>query len=130
MSHGTPLAGKGNPTWPFGNVPETLTPWRNDLLHATAPRPGASGGLAARALTLVAAAMNEIAARLADIPRGIGARLFLDCDEEACWHGWQITPIQGGLGRSYRDPRFDMLHDPAGPAGQVPLGQDSPDGDQ
>jgi len=101
-------------------VPETLTPWRNDLLHATAPRPGASGGLAARALTLVAAAMNEIAARLADIPRGIGARLFLDCDEEACWHGWQITPIQGGLGRSYRDPRFDMLHDPAGPAGQVP----------
>lgn len=129
VSHGTPLAGKGNPTWPFSNAPETMTPWRNDLLQATAPRPGAPAGLAARAMTLITAAINEIAARLADIPRRIGARLFLDLDEEAYWRGWQVTPLHGGLGRDYRDFRFETLNGPAGPAGQVPLGQAPPDGD-
>ena len=31
----------------------------------------------------------------------------MSCDEEACWRGWEITPLCGGLGRRYRDPRFD-----------------------
>jgi hypothetical protein len=47
------------------------------------------------------------AAWLIDIPRRIGNRLFLDCDEEAYWRGWEIKRTWGGLARTYRDPRFD-----------------------
>jgi hypothetical protein len=39
----------------------------------------------------------------------VGTRLFAANDREAARHGWQITQLQGGLGRSYRDPRFDTL---------------------
>lgn len=39
-----------------------------------------------------------------------GERLFKDADKAADQHGWQITRTQGGLGRTYRDPRFDSLH--------------------
>jgi hypothetical protein len=47
------------------------------------------------------------AAWLTDIPYRIGGRLFLGCDEEACWRGWEITRTRDGLARRYRDPRFD-----------------------
>jgi DnaJ-class molecular chaperone len=30
-------------------------------------------------------------------------------DTEACWRGWQITKTHCGLGRRYRDLRFDTL---------------------
>jgi DnaJ-class molecular chaperone len=30
-------------------------------------------------------------------------------DAEAQWWGWQMTGVQGGLGRRYRGPRFDAL---------------------
>ena len=30
-------------------------------------------------------------------------------DTEAYWRGWQITKTHGGLGRRYRDLRFDTL---------------------
>ncbi len=33
----------------------------------------------------------------------------MSCDEEAYWRGWDITPRLRGLGRSYRDSRFDTL---------------------
>jgi hypothetical protein len=46
---------------------------------------------------------------LAAIPRRLGDRLFAMNDNEAYWRGWQITPVHGGLGRRYRDPRFDTL---------------------
>src|SRR5215471_5767562 len=36
MFNGTPLAAKGNPTWPFSRVPEPTTPWRNELLNPAA----------------------------------------------------------------------------------------------
>jgi hypothetical protein len=36
----------------------------------------------------------------------LGERLFRRLDEEASDHGWLVTPVQGGLGRRYRDPRF------------------------
>jgi hypothetical protein len=127
MFHGTPLTGKGNPTWPFGNTPETLTPWRNNLLQPAASRPDRRAGLAARPLALAYAAINEISAWLADIPGRIGARLFLETDEEAYWQGWQVTQLHGGLGRSYRDFRFDARSAPAGPDGMVPLRQAPPD---
>jgi hypothetical protein len=130
MFKGTPLAGKGNPTWPFSN---TLTPWRNDLLRQPAPRPHRRAGelrLAARPLAPAGAAVTEISVWLADIPRRIGARLFLDSDEEAYWRGWQVTRLHGGLSRSYRDPRFDTRSAPPEPSGQAPLGQAPPDGDR
>jgi hypothetical protein len=46
---------------------------------------------------------------LAAIPRRLGDRLFAMNDAEAYWRDWQITKAQGGLGRRYRDPRFDTL---------------------
>ena len=46
---------------------------------------------------------------LAAIPRRLGDRLFAMNDAEAYWRDWQITKTQGGLGRRYRDPRFDTL---------------------
>jgi DnaJ-class molecular chaperone len=30
-------------------------------------------------------------------------------DAEAYWRSWQITRTHGGLGRRYRDARFDAL---------------------
>jgi hypothetical protein len=109
MFQGTPLAGKGNPTWPFSNVPETLTPWRNDLLQRPAIGLDHRAGelrLAIPPLGLARAIVTEVSAWLADIPRRIGDRLFLVSDEEAYWHGWRVTRLHGGLGRSYRDHRF------------------------
>ena len=38
-----------------------------------------------------------------------GQRLFTRDDLMAVHHGWQITTRCGGLGRQYRDPRFDTL---------------------
>jgi hypothetical protein len=46
---------------------------------------------------------------LADVAWCLGYRLFAMNDDEACWRGWQIIQLDGGLGRSYRDPRFDTL---------------------
>jgi hypothetical protein len=40
-----------------------------------------------------------------------GDRWFAANDTEASWWGWQITKTHGGLGRGYRDPRFDPLAD-------------------
>jgi DnaJ-class molecular chaperone len=39
----------------------------------------------------------------------IGRKIFWPSDYQAHQHGWQITPRQGGLSRTYRDPRFDYL---------------------
>ena len=38
-----------------------------------------------------------------------GDRWFSMSDNEAYWRGWQITKTRAGLGRCYRDPRFDTL---------------------
>lgn len=38
-----------------------------------------------------------------------GDRWFAMNDTEAYWRGWQITKTLGGLGRRYRDLRFDLL---------------------
>jgi len=46
---------------------------------------------------------------LASFPRRWGDGLFARNDDEASWWGWQITKTRGGLGRRYRDPRFDTL---------------------
>jgi DnaJ-class molecular chaperone len=36
-------------------------------------------------------------------------RLFAADDTRARGRGWQVTARRGGLGRRYRDPRFDVL---------------------
>jgi DnaJ-class molecular chaperone len=36
-------------------------------------------------------------------------RLFAADDARARGRGWRVTVQRGGLGRSYRDPRFDLL---------------------
>jgi hypothetical protein len=46
---------------------------------------------------------------LAYFLRRWGDRRFAMNDTEAYWWGWQITKTRGGLGRRYRDPRFDAL---------------------
>jgi hypothetical protein len=46
---------------------------------------------------------------LAGLPRRWGDRWFAMNDAEAEWRGWQVTRVHGGLGRRYRDPRFDTL---------------------
>ena len=46
---------------------------------------------------------------LAALPRRLGDRLFAMNDAEAYWRSWQITRTHGGLGRRYRDARFDAL---------------------
>jgi hypothetical protein len=46
---------------------------------------------------------------LAARPGRLGDQLFTVNDTEAYWHDWQIIKTHGGLGRRYRDPRFDLL---------------------
>jgi hypothetical protein len=52
---------------------------------------------------------NRVARWLAGRIAAVGARLFAAEDLAATQHGWQITQRRGGMGRSYRDPRFDTL---------------------
>ncbi len=57
----------------------------------------------------------------------VGSGLFAAHDQQAAQYGWQITHRQGGLGRSYRDARFDTLIvcprcDGSGTGGRDPCG--------
>jgi hypothetical protein len=38
-----------------------------------------------------------------------GDRMFATLDTEAYWRSWQITKSYAGVGRRYRDPRFDTI---------------------
>lgn len=53
--------------------------------------------------------LRQLAGWIANRLRAAGERLYAEPDRQARAHGWQITVWQGGLGRRYRDPRFDML---------------------
>jgi hypothetical protein len=54
---------------------------------------------------------------LARLTETAGDRLFAAPDQVAVHHGWQITARRGGLGRCYRDARFDAPHPYARPNG-------------
>jgi len=58
------------------------------------------------AVTVIAWAL---AGWVSSIPGRWLDRLFELNDAEAYWRGWQIIKARGGLGRRYRDPRFDTL---------------------
>jgi hypothetical protein len=101
---------KGNLRCPKGNTAETIG--LPDLYLATTTwgrcdRPTSVADTVGSAATLAAA-------WLIGVPRRAGRRLFAMNDAEAGWHGWQVTETLGGLGRQYRDARFDALAtDPA-----------------
>jgi hypothetical protein len=65
---------------------------------------------------------------VASLPQRIGNRLFAMNDAEAGWRGWQAINAYGGLGRRYRDPRFDLLRECPQCAGSgFKAGQECPD---
>ena len=73
---------------------------------------------------------------LAYLLRRWGDRWFSMNDTEACWRGWQITKTHAGLGRRYRDIRYDTWTysrpsdrvDPGEPAWAGGLGHHGPFG--
>jgi hypothetical protein len=107
----TNLPGKYNPGWPIGNALETIkVQVTGGALGLTGPGrrprpylPGLPVGAAFRSATA------SLAGWLGSLPHRVGARLFAMNDTEAGWRGWEATALHGGLGRSYRDPRFDLL---------------------
>ena len=56
-----------------------------------------------------ALAVSAAVGWLAYFLRRWGDRWFAMNDTEAHWRGWQITKVLGGLGRRYRDTRFETL---------------------
>jgi DnaJ-class molecular chaperone len=51
----------------------------------------------------------RVIGRLTLLIKAAGDRLFRAEDERARQYGWQTTVHCGGLGRSYRDPRFSRF---------------------
>lgn len=52
---------------------------------------------------------KRLGALWADGLRRVGEELFREDDGFARQHGWEITVLRSGLGRCYRDPRFEGL---------------------
>ena len=103
MINVTNITCQDNPPWPppAGPAGEPVEPARRigGRIGSTVGRIGSTVGLAAAVLL----------SWLAYIPRRLGDRIFTWNDADAYWCGWQITKVRGGLGRCYRDPRFDTL---------------------
>jgi hypothetical protein len=87
---------KDNPPWPLVQVAITRPLDRPDVTDRGDDRTRGSG-------------IRIVLDWLADLPRRLGDRWFAMNDAEAEWRGWQMTRTHAGLGRRYRDPRFDML---------------------
>jgi hypothetical protein len=68
-----------------------------------------TGRILATAGRVLATAGQIFLSCLAAFPGRLGGRLFVMNDTEAYWRDWQIIKTHGGLGRRYRDPRFDLL---------------------
>jgi len=96
---------KDNPGRPKGNALETID---GPGLYLTATTWGRCDRPASFADT-VCAACTLATAWLVGLPRQAGRRLFAINDVEAGWRGWLVTETLGGLGRQYRDARFEAL---------------------
>jgi hypothetical protein len=111
MSYRSKLFRKDNPRWAISNAAETtkVPSMASPLLTTvvtTWDHPGTNPvSLGEQARTHVGYALSW----LIGLPRRAGARLYFKNDEEAGWRGWQVTETFGGLGRQYRDARFDAL---------------------
>ena len=53
---------------------------------------------------------SSILTRILELTDRLGAALFARSDARARDCGWEVTRSRSGLRRSYRDPRFDLLH--------------------
>jgi hypothetical protein len=96
---------KDNLAWPEGNTAETTDISDSCLAGTTWGRCGRFASAADR----VCDACTLAAAWLIGLPRRAGRWLFAMNDAEAGWQRWQVTETFGGLGRQYRDARFDAL---------------------
>jgi hypothetical protein len=112
MSYRSNPSRKDNPRWAISNaaettkVPSVASPLLTTVV-TTWDHPGGTtpDSIGERARSLGGFAISW----LIGLPRRAGARLYARNDEEAGWHGWQVTETFGGLGRQYRDARFDQL---------------------
>jgi hypothetical protein len=68
--------------------------------------------------------MNHLYSACQRLRRRLADDLFLAEDLRAHARGWTVEPINSGTGRSYRDPRFDFLHECPGCRGAGFLGID------
>jgi hypothetical protein len=115
--HSSNLLRNDNPGWPISNATETAKVPDGALPMRLAPeaggwaRPHRSARGAAEAVCNACAVAT---AWLIGLPRRAGRRLYALNDAEAGWHNWQVIEMFGGLGRQYRDLRWDVLrYDPA-----------------
>ncbi len=69
---------------------------------------------------------TSLLTRLFDATNRLGDALFARADARARDCGWEVTRSRSGLHRSYRDPRFDLLHrcPQCAGAGTTPRGAD------
>jgi hypothetical protein len=108
-------ASRESPRWPQAEDQQPRPP--------TAARPAGRAGWRSvgvrigDALVIVGPVLFD---GLASVVRRWGDRWFMINDEEACWRGWQTTKLYGGLGRRYRDLRFDTLAELAMASGRGP----------
>jgi hypothetical protein len=102
---------KDNPRWAIGNAPETTkVPSVSSPLLTTVVTTWDLPGTNPLSTRERVQSLGGIALSwLIGLPRRTGTRLYAMNDQEAGWHGWQITETWGGLGRQYRDARFDLL---------------------
>jgi len=108
MINSTNVLGKHNPPWPIGDGAETI---KVPDLRVTG---ASSAGDAIRRAVAIAGAW------LAGLPRRFGRRLFYMNDLEARWRNWEVIETSGGLGRQYRDRRFDLISNQFPPRPGVP----------
>jgi hypothetical protein len=95
---------KDNPHSPPAQVPRLRPPTVALVMDR---RDGRSAGTRIR--DALALAVGVALDWLAYFVRRWGDRWFAMTDTEAYWWGWQITKALGGLGRRYRDSRFDRF---------------------
>jgi hypothetical protein len=98
MLYGSNLFRKDNPRWGISNAAET----------AKVPY-AAADLLAVTASDWVRGLSGICVSWLIGLPRRVGARWYAVNDAEARWSGWQVIERYGGLGRQYRDARFEAL---------------------
>ena len=108
MINSTNVLGEHNPPWALGDAPETV---QLPQLRAAGAQ---NAGDAIRRAVAIAAAW------LAGLSRRIGRRLFYMNDLEARWRNWEVIETSGGLGRQYRDRRFDLISNQFPPRPGVP----------
>ena len=95
---------KDNPRWPPAQASRPRPPTAALVMDRRDGRPARTR--LRDGLTLAAWVVLDW---LAYFLRRCGDRWFTMNDTEAYWWGWRLTKTLAGVGRRYRDIRFDML---------------------